>query len=789
MQHKSMIWTTCVIAMGVTTGWSQIGKISNSVHVVDEDGKPIKNAMITYTDPAKRLNYAFTDAKGDYPSKVSVSHRSSPSVPKQVTIADLTVSGMSIRFALNTPQMVSVELFDMTGKEIVNVLNKTLEKGAYTVDLGGAGKSLIAHNVYFVKVTTNCETVTRKLTNIGDKSSFADFASAVKSNAPVATIAKRAASIEVRVGRTGYKAVTKKVASETEDLGTVTLTKIDIESRINAILVNMSLDDKAMLMTQDNPEVGNAYKCGTGIDNAGNPNDAGFFNSINDNRMSNGLKIPMLIGYDCVHGFIGSGSIEGTMFPHNVGMGCIQDSSLIQAAGRVTAIESATRGIYWAFAPCIAVCRDEHWGRIYEGPGETPEICAFVARHLILGMQGRDLSLNTTIVATAKHFAGDGGSRKGENAGTTTGSPDAVLRAIHLPPYKAAIEAEVACIMPSFSNWDNGTTVVGSHANKELLTDWLKTEQGFDGFVVGDWWAHTFHGGTGEQACVSTINAGLDNPMAPGKGGETKGWIKNSGISNDRRDDACKRILRVLLRKGLFEDHHALSGYDDYFHKKEHKDVARSCFAASMVVLKNENNTLPLKKGGQKIAVIGKWGNNMGLQCGGWTLGWQGGEGGKPSGTTLFGSLQAQGNGNSISMDNIGDANTVVVCVGNDPKAEYTKSDGDVSLTASGYGKINELMNSVPAGKKIVLVLYTDGPAVVTDYIKKADAVVCVWLGCPEGEAFGDILYGDVHPTGKLSHSWPKSLAQIPINAGNMGDLVGTESGDPLYNVGYGLTY
>jgi beta-glucosidase len=287
--------------------------------------------------------------------------------------------------------------------------------------------------------------------------------------------------------------------------------------------------------------------------------------------------------------------------------------------------------------------------------------------------------------------------------------------------------------------------------------------------------------------------------MAPGVGAQTQADIlagnASGGISTDRINDACRRILRALFRKGMFENYHALAGYNSYFHSDLHKQVARQCVAASMVVLKNESSTLPLKKGNQKIAVIGMWGNDVGLQCGGWTLGWQGAPGAqKPAGTTMYMSLQQQGGGNTVTYSADGstipsDANVVVVCVGMNPAAEYTKSDNQLQLLDSQYGKISDLMGKASAsGKPIVLALFVDAPVVVTQYITQAKAVVCAWLGSPEGGGFGDILYGDVHPTGKLNHTWPSTISQIPINDGNMGDATGS-GGTPLYPLGYGLTY
>jgi beta-glucosidase len=433
----------------------------------------------------------------------------------------------------------------------------------------------------------------------------------------------------------------------------------------------------------------------------------------------------------------------------------------------------------------------------------------------ILGMQGRDLSLNTSIIATAKHFAGDGGTQGGANAGNTTG-PDAVLRAIHLPPYTAAIEAEVGCIMASFSSW-NG---VGSHANKPLLTDWLKTQQGFDGFVVGDWTAHTFQGGSNRQACVNAcISAGLDNPMSPGISAQTEGDITagnaSGAITTDRINDACRRILRILFRKGMFENYHALSGYDQYFHSDLHRQVARQCVAASMVVLKNGGNTLPLQKTGLTIAVIGNFADNVKWQCGGWTLGWQGTDPGTvPQGVSLLQALKNQGS-NTVNAYTTGDnipsnADIIIVTAGNNPNAEYTKTNANVQLQApsiayapggstvdnqadqNAYQSVDNLMTKAKAAgkstKKIVLVLFSDGPAVVTQAISGSDAVVCAWLGCPEGDGYADILYGTVHPSGKLNHAWPSTISQIPINDGTMGDAVGS-GGTPLFPLGFGLTY
>lgn len=805
-----------IVGVVCASSWAQIGSITNPGHVVDAQGQPLRNAMITYTNPDKQLNYAFSDANGNFGSTTVRAATNFGSLVEHGLIADVSVAGTKVRFCVNASEKVRVDLFDVLGIRVRTVVNGAMEKGMYEIDMGDAARFQAARGIYFVKIQSGSDCVIRKLVNVGDASGVTSGALAATAAGLHGAAAKRAAAFDtLRVGKTGYKAVYLPVNSATESVGTVTLVKYNIEARIDSVMATLSLTNKIILMTQDNPDVNNPYKSGTGLYNAGAAPDANGLNAWNNARMSQGMKIPSISGYDCVHGYIGGASVQGTMFPHNQAMGCIQDTQLIQASGRVNAIESASRGVYWAFAPCVAVVRDEHWGRIYEGCGETPEISARVARHMILGMQGRDLSLNTAIIATAKHFAGDGGSQGGVNPGNTSG-PDAVLRAIHLPPYTAAIEAEVGCIMASFSSW-NG---VGSHANKPILTDWLKTQQGFDGFVVGDWTAHTFQGGSTRQACVNAcISAGLDNPMAPGISAQTEGDIAagnaSGGISTDRINDACRRILRILFRKGLFENYHALSGYDQYFHSDLHRQVARQCVAASMVVLKNASSTLPLQKTGLTIAVIGNFADNVRWQCGGWTLGWQGSDPGTvPQGVSLLQALKNQGS-NTVNAYTTGDnipstADIIIVTAGINPNAEYTKSNAELQLQTpsvayapgsttvdnqadqNAYLNIDNLMTKAKSAgkstKKIVLMLFTDGPAVVTQAITGSDAVVCAWLGCPEGDGYADILYGTVHPAGKLNHTWPSTLSQIPINDGNMGDAVGS-GGAPLYPLGFGLTY
>ena len=810
MGKKINIVASAAVCIAHTVAMAQIGEISNPGRVIDQDGKPLKNAMITYTNPAKRLNYAFSDDNGRFGTgKTGIADHDF--TVNNNLINDIKIVNSTITFYLSSPQKVTLTISNIAGRQIATVFNNQLGKGLNSIDLSRFTKSRLADNTYLIKIQTEGASILTKMVSLDNKVISSLSTKPQSQNQKLAAVAKTTTIIDsVRVGKTGYKAVYIPISSLTDSVKTIKLVKIDIEKRIDTVMARMTLADKIAFMTQDYPDDTEPYKSGTGIWPAGQVHTADDLNKWNDARMKTGPKIPSFSGYDCVHGYIGGMAgetkVEGTMFPHNNAMGCIQDTTLIQMAGRVTAIESASRGVLWVFSPCVAVVRDEHWGRIYEGLGETPEISAKVGRHLILGLQGRDLSLNTTVVATAKHFAGDGGTLGGANAGDCSTGEDDALRAIHLPPFASAIEAEVGCIMPSFSQW-RGKFM---HCYKPLLTDWLKDEMNFDGFVVGDWGAHTYQrdyslssgpGGIegrpwGVAQCVTS---GLDNPMCPDISPETKGDIAAGqscgAIPESRINDACRRILRIIFRKGLFEDCHAPSGYDNYFYGEEHRAIARKCVAASMVVLKNEKNTLPLKKTSQKIAVIGTWGDDVRLQCGGWTFGWKGNDPKVvPDGTTMFKALQEQGGGNNVvfSADGNGipsDASVVIVCVGVDPDAEYTKTNAQIEMNDSKFGKINDLMSKASSsGKPIVLVLYSDGPAVVTEHIKKADAVVCAWLGSSEGGGFGDILYGEVKPSGKLNHSWPESIGQIPINNSNMGDFAGS-GGVPLYPIGYGLTY
>jgi len=494
-------------------------------------------------------------------------------------------------------------------------------------------------------------------------------------------------------------------------------------------------------------------------------------------------KIPILAAYDFVHG---ASAVPGaTMFPHNLSMGAIQDTFLIQKAFRVTALEVRGAGCNWGFGPCIAVIRNDRWGRAYEGFCETPERTQIMSRHSVLGCQLTDLSNPLTYAACSKHFAGDGNTVNGTNMGTTEG-PDSTARKINLPGYNAAVAENVATIMPSFSKWcDN----VPMHTNKTLMTGWLKDttktgnppSPGFKGFIVGDYDAHTI---------PSSIDAGLDVPMAASAGVGIITQFSNSYTTYKARyDDACKRVLRVKYWMNLFDPKQYLTDrrLTALVGCAEHRAVARACVRASMVLLKNSNNVLPLPKTAS-LAIWGLPGDNVGIQCGGWTVSWQGQSGAIPGGgaTSIRAGIQAVDNAVTYvaSPTAVGTSDYVLATLGETPYAETDFPD--LSLTgnktcSSNQNVITQIAAAHAAGKKVIGMLIAGRVLDISSIIDNCDAFI--WAGLPGSEAgpgIADVLFGDYKFTGKLPVTWPTNSAQEPINYG--------DGKTGMFAYGYGLT-
>ncbi len=499
------------------------------------------------------------------------------------------------------------------------------------------------------------------------------------------------------------------------------------------------------------------------------------------------LKIPVLLGIDAVHGH--NNVSNAVIFPHNIALGCTRNPELVEEAAHVTAKEVAGTGINWTFAPCVAVARNDRWGRTYESFGEDPVLVAEMGAAVVNGLEG-ELSNQDAILSCTKHFIGDGGTTNGKDQGNTE-CDEKTLREIHLPGYIAAIKAGTNSIMVSYSSW-NGNKM---HSNKYLVTDLLKDELGFEGFVVSDWAAIDQLGGDFKSDVEQSINAGLDMIMIPNGNGQKNNYIefinnlkvlvKEGKVSQARIDDAAKRILRVKLKMNLFDKTATDKNLLSQVGSEKHREVARECVRQSLVLLKNENHILPFPRKNVKIFVSGKGAESIGMQCGGWTISWQG----SADLTDIKGTTILQGIKNSVdaetkvtySEDGKGaeGSDFAVVVVGENPYAEMMGDRQDLSLSQKN---IETIENVKKAGIPFAVILLSGRPLIIDKALDMADAFIAAWLPGTEGEGVADVLFGDYNPTGKLSHSWPKSTSQEPIN-------VGDKNYDPLFPYGYGLSY
>ena len=535
------------------------------------------------------------------------------------------------------------------------------------------------------------------------------------------------------------------------------------------------------------------------------------------------LGIPLIYGVDSVHGH---GNLQGaTVFPHNIGLGASRDPALVEKIGHITAEETRATGPQWVFAPCICVARDDRWGRTYESFGETPALVTSMET-AIDGLQGKPGQLDhpDRVLATAKHFAGDGLTTYDESKAGTGAYPidqgiDQVSRAdfdkLALAPYIPAIkEHHVGSVMPSFSSTDfNGgdtTDAVKMHANGDLITGWLKEEQGFEGFVISDWRAIRQLPGTYAEQVEASVNAGVDMFMEPIQApNNPTGWdefittltqlVEDGDVSMERIDDAVSRILTAKFDLGLFEHPMTDRTHLGTVGSKAHHVVARKAAAESQVLLRNEQHTLPLKAK-QDVYVAGSNADNIGNQAGGWTLTWQGGSTNVIPGTTILDGIEKAANGDVVYSETASTAvprkSVGIVVVGETP---YAEGFGDVGgpqwawdPADAGVKRPEQTMElsdadttaieTVCARTTSCTVLVVSGrPMVIPPaLLRQTDALVASWLPGSEGAGVADVLYGRRPFTGKLPVSWPQSVAQEPIN-------VGDADYDPLFPFGFGL--
>ena len=506
------------------------------------------------------------------------------------------------------------------------------------------------------------------------------------------------------------------------------------------------------------------------------------------------LAIPLIYGVDAVHGH---NNIPGAVvFPHNIGLGCADDPALVGSIQRVTAQEVRATGINWVFAPCVAVPRDIRWGRTYEGYSESPDIVKTLGAAAVRGFQGDNLADALAVAACAKHYLADGGTAYGtakNNGGHgldqgNTICDEPTLRKIFLPGYVTAVQAGVATIMPSYSSW-NG---VKCSASQHLLTDILKNELGFEGFLISDYNAIDQLTPDYKKDIEIAINAGMDMVMLTGQYADycvkLKELVGEGKVPLSRIDDAVTRILRVKFALGLMDPKRpplADRSLWNSFGSAEHRALARQAVRETLVLLKNNNHVLPLSRKAARIHVAGVGADNLGMQCGGWTINWQGGMTNQiPGGTTILQAIKntvSKDTKVTYSRDGTGaeGADVAVVVLGEKPYAEYEGDSVNLSLPQENF---QVLANVKKAGIPTAVILLSGRPVILGAILDQTDALLAAWLPGSEGQGVADVLFGDYSPTGKLSHSWPRSVAQLPLN-------VGDKDYDPLFKLGYQLTY
>ena len=574
-----------------------------------------------------------------------------------------------------------------------------------------------------------------------------------------------------------------------------------MERRIDAILSRMSLEEKAGQVIQGaithvKPEDVKTYHLGSILNGGGGwpgdvrkakPTDwlalSDAFYAASMDRSDGKQAIPVIWGSDAVHGH--TTIIGATIFPQNINLGATRNYDLIKRIGEITAIEMSVTGINWSFSPVVAVTRDDRWGRTYETYSEDPQIVRAAAAKFVEGLQS-----GGNVIATAKHFLGDGGTVDGKDQGDNIAT-EAELLDIHGAGYVGAISSNVQAVMLSQNSWHG----VEMHGNRPLIMDVLKGKMGFDGFIVGDWNGHAQIPGCTNDSCPQALIAGLDMFMVP------QDWkalynnivaqARSGAIPMNRLDDAVRRILRVKMRMGLFDDpkpsRRTHAGKLELIGSREHRNVARQAVRESIVLLKNDG-VLPIRAQ-QRVLVAGDGADDIGKQSGGWTVSWQGTENTNadfPGGTSIWqgvrAAVEAAGGRATLSADGTftEKPDVAIVVFGENPYAEW---EGDLRTIVYDNPKDITLVRRLrAAGVPVVSVFLSGRPLWVNPYLNASNAFVAAFLPGTEGGGIADVLFGAFDFKGKLSFSWPKLPTQVTLNHGDA-------DYDPLFPLGFGLTY
>ncbi|MDD9894528.1 MAG: glycoside hydrolase family 3 protein [Gammaproteobacteria bacterium] len=598
----------------------------------------------------------------------------------------------------------------------------------------------------------------------------------------------------------------------------------DFSDEVEALLSSMTLEQKIGQMTQAerqeiSPEEVREFHIGSVLSGGGscpgNNRPADWISMCDAYWQAsmqadeNHLAIPLLYAVDAIHG--NANVLGATVFPHNIGLGACNEPELIEQIARITAREILATGVDWTFAPTLAVARNDRWGRTYESYSEDPAIVSSYSRHFVNGMQA-DLG-DEAVIACAKHWIGDGGTLHGIDQGETTASFEE-LEKIHMAPYLPALAAEVQSVMVSFNSW-NGDKC---HGHQFLVTEILKQRLGFDGIVISDWDGIDYLSDDPKEAIRLSVNAGIDMFMVSV---EWRDFIQNfrellsqNLISMSRVDDAVRRILTVKYRFGLFNKPRPAArkfSNDSQYGSAEHRRLAREAVRKSLVLLKNDNQILPLKKH-ERILVAGRNADNRGAQCGGFTVEWQGttGNDSVEGGTSVWEAIKGISSAAEYSIDgqsaDRSRHDVAIVVIGENPYAEGMgdiRAGDDVIIEAGSmirgkmnvlepYGSSLELAELHPQdletittiaekGIPVVCVLISGRPLVVNAELEKSHAFVAAWLPGSEGQGVTDVLFGEHDFQGKLSFSWPKHKDQQ--------QNVGQANYDPLFPYGFGMRY
>lgn len=598
-----------------------------------------------------------------------------------------------------------------------------------------------------------------------------------------------------------------------------------IESQIDDLLAQMTLEEKVGQMTMvetysiEPQQVAEYLIGGLLSGGGGNPdpntpqNWRKMVTDLQKPALTTHLGIPAIYGSDAVHGH---NNVNGAViFPHNIGLGATRDEELVERIGQITAKECLATSVHWTFAPAVSVPMDIRWGRSYEGFSQDTDLASDMAVALIRGLQGSVDANLMAVLACAKHYVADGATDWGSKQAPGQAVPDtntatadlaheagdslgqwqidqgianideAELRAKHLPPYIAAIEAGVQTVMVSYSSWDD----LKMHAQHYLLTDVLKDELGFDGLVVSDWMGIDHIDPDYYTCVVTSINAGLDMIMVPY---DFRRFImtlldavRKGDVSEERIDDAVRRILRVKFAVNLFDNPFGDESLLELVGSLAHRTVAREAVRKSLVLLKNELASLPLPKDLPALLVAGQGADDIGIQCGGWSISWQGEVGATTTGTTILDGIRdvvSQDTALHYSPDGVfGEdvrAEVGIVVLHEPPYAEGFGDRFDLTLTDDHTQLIDNVRSHC---EKLIVILIAGRPLIITDQLPKMDAFVMAWLPGTEGKGIADVLFGDYPFAGKLPFYWARSMEQIPYAA------MASHKDKPLFEIGDGL--